>query len=69
MLQFEIRKVFSKSKITTLKEWLNSGEEIYTEAQKAFLIQQAVVIIPVYAVICLILQPVLYKVYKGTEIK
>jgi hypothetical protein len=26
-------------------------------------------IIPVYALLCLILQPVLYKVYKGIEIK
>lgn len=29
----------------------------------------AAVIVPVYAVICLILQPILYKVYKKTEIK
>lgn len=29
----------------------------------------ATVIVPVYAVICLILQPILYKVYKKTEIK
>lgn len=50
--------------------------EIYLDIKEAGLVTLggkvttiATVIVPVYAVICLILLPVLYKVYKKTEIK
>lgn len=50
--------------------------EIYLDIKEAGLVTlggkvttTATVIVPVYAVICLILEPVLYKVYQKTEIK
>lgn len=50
--------------------------EIYIDIKEAGLVRLggkvttiATVIIPMYAVICLVLQPILYKVYKKTEIK
>lgn len=50
--------------------------EIYLDIKEAGLVTLggkvttiATVIVPVYAVICLILLPILYKVYKKTEIK
>lgn len=35
----EVKEIYER-RITTLKEWLNSGEEKYTDEQKAFLIQR-----------------------------
>lgn len=35
----EVNEIYER-RITTLKEWLNSGEEKYTDEQKAFLIQR-----------------------------
>ncbi len=50
--------------------------EIYLDIKESGLVEiggkvmtTAVVIIPIYAVVCLILQPVLYKIYKKAEIK
>lgn len=50
--------------------------EIYLDIKESGLVElggkvmtTAAVIIPVYAVVCVILQPVLYKVYKGAEVK
>ena len=50
--------------------------EIYLDIKESALVElggnvttTAVVIIPFYTVVCLMLQPVLYKVYKETEIK
>ena len=50
--------------------------DIYNDLKESALIEiggkimtSATVIVPVYAVVCLILQPILYRVYKRTEIK
>lgn len=50
--------------------------EIYIDIKESGLVElggkvmtTATVILPVYAIVCLLLQPALYKVYKGTEIK
>lgn len=50
--------------------------EIYIDIKEAALVELggkvmtvATVIVPVYALVCLVLQPVLYKVYKKVEIK
>lgn len=68
------------SRIITLPEMFSFFPdqllEIYRDIKESGLIEiggkvttTAVVIIPVYAMVCLILQPVLYKVYKRAEIK
>ena len=50
--------------------------EIYVDIQESGLVElggkvmtTATIIIPIYMIVCLVLQPVLYKVYKKTEIK
>ena len=50
--------------------------DIYNDLKESALIEiggkimtSATVIVPVYAVVCLSLQPILYRVYKRTEIK
>lgn len=50
--------------------------DIYNDLKESVLIEvggkvmtSATIIVPVYTIVCLILQPILYRVYKGTEIK